>query len=379
MEGRVELEPRVTGGGRFPWVVGGISAMLLIWSVFGVLFFGEAILGLSKAEEGSAPGDFRITAAAWGMLLLPWALVPGLFSTRTRRIVLDSRGIRSFARCPAPFSWFARGWSIRWPELRRVSWDVSIGHLLTARLVLHTASGKQRVQPWTWIASNSKPRWFASAARDPETARRLLNGSPIVEAIKKHRPDLAVEIPPRDGKAGKGLVTSDLTPATGAIAGGFIALVLYFILDTYALATEYYAEGAPVAALAAIGALGTAAAYAGLRATEPRRRDVLAYSLLFGFGVGLAMHPLLVRMNTWTDTAGLQRYEYRLDSDLVWRSPGMPDLTLYSSTSDWWRRFRPGERYVFELRRGGLGFWQVNMAPVYEAQREFYEGRRSRR
>jgi hypothetical protein len=110
-----------------------------------------------------------------------------------------------------------------------------------------------------------------------------------------------------------------------------------------------------------------------LRHFEPERKNSALYALLFALGIGLAAYPLLARVNAWTDTAGLHGYEYRLDTDYVWcsREPGVPDLDMYLSGSRWWRQFHPGDSYTFELRKGGLGFWQVNMSPVYEAQKQY--------
>ncbi len=112
-----------------------------------------------------------------------------------------------------------------------------------------------------------------------------------------------------------------------------------------------------------------------LRLIEPERKDTVLYALLFGLGAGLAANPFLVRLNAWTDLGGLKSHEYRLNEELVWNATngGAPDLDLYLSSSDWWQQHKPGDTYTFELRKGGLGFWQVNMIPVYNDQKAFYE------
>ncbi len=39
---------------------------------------------------------------------------------------------------------------------------------------------------------------------------------------------------------------------------------------------------------------------------------------------------------------------------------------------EYWAQFESGSIHHFELRKGGLGFYQLNMAPVYAAMKEFY-------
>ena len=165
----------------------------------------------------------------------------------------------------------------------------------------------------------------------------------------------------------------DLTPLTVMIAVAFIVFVCSFIIDIYFAASEFYAGDAPYVLIGFSMLLGFFVILSALRHFEPERKNSALYALLFGLGVGLAAYPFLVRVNAWTDSDGLHDFDYRLGTDYVWHAvlPGTPNLEMYLSGSLWWRQFVPGDSYTFALRKGGLGFWQVNMTPVYEAQKKY--------
>ena len=44
--------------------------------------------------------------------------------------------------------------------------------------------------------------------------------------------------------------------------------------------------------------------------------------------------------------------------------------------ADYWGQFKIGTTHRFELRKGGLGFYQVNMQPVHVKMREYFIGRK---
>ena len=59
-------------------------------------------------------------------------------------------------------------------------------------------------------------------------------------------------------------------------------------------------------------------------------------------------------------------------------SPADPDLPVlrFEGYADYWRQFKLGTTHSFELRKGGLGFYQVNMQPVRARMREYFTGER---
>ena len=107
------------------------------------------------------------------------------------------------------------------------------------------------------------------------------------------------------------------------------------------------------------------------------RIETLGLSLLLGGAVGFALYPGVLCLNEATDTEGLRTCEYRLTEYVVF-SPVDPDLPVlrFPGQADYWRRFRLGTMHSFELRKGGLGFYQVNMQPVHARMREYYIGQK---
>ena len=165
------------------------------------------------------------------------------------------------------------------------------------------------------------------------------------------------------------------TPATVKIATCFILLVLYFIVEIYFLANEYYAQDAPYLALVVSGIVGGASTFMHLKRVEPDRLDSYLYGVLVGLGIALAMYALLPRVNAVTDSGGLKSYEYVLGADKIWRTDSglAPDLEIYLETSAWWQQYQPGDTRLFDLRKGGLGLWQVDMSKIYAEQKAYYD------
>jgi hypothetical protein len=225
------------------------------------------------------------------------------------------------------------------------------------------------------VAGARVDRYFPKRKYTKEQAGSVMRRTAVIEWVRKKFPGYRDDsfYQARQSVINLDFDGGDVTPLTAIIAVVFVALVFTFIIEIYFSASEFYAGTAPYQLIGLSALLGFLIVHRALRHFEPERKNSGLYALLFALGTGLAAYPLLVRVNAWTDTAGLQGYDYRLDTNYVWRSrePGIPDLDMYLSGSAWWRQFRPGDSYTFELRKGGLGFWQVNMSPIYEAQKHY--------
>ncbi len=165
-------------------------------------------------------------------------------------------------------------------------------------------------------------------------------------------------------------------PAATVIVGTFFLLILYFILDFYFFTSEYYAGTPPYALMVACGIVGLVLVFLVLRHLEPDREDGAVYAILFGLGVGLASYALLPRISIALDSGEVENYTYVLNDSYQWE-PGenkeLPNLDLYMRSSEWWQQFEPGDSYNFQLRKGGLSIWLVNMSPIYTEQKKYYD------
>ena len=138
---------------------------------------------------------------------------------------------------------------------------------------------------------------------------------------------------------------------------------------------EYYAGTAPWHLFVSVAVCGLGLAATMLHVAGHLSSQGKLMAMLFGIGAGLASYPFLLRVNAWTDPIGLQAYSYMLaDYDTWVAEEDVPDL-VFDISSEYWDQFEPGDSRSFELRRGGLDFYQVNMRPVYAEQREFYSAR----
>jgi hypothetical protein len=177
-----------------------------------------------------------------------------------------------------------------------------------------------------------------------------------------------------DYRVNRRLQLEGATPATLGVAITFMACVIYFIVEHYFAANEYYAEAPPYLAMFLAGLVGLGLVFVLLRRLESNGANHMTFAVLFGLGIGLAAYSFIPRLNILTDKDGLREYIYTLNSEYVWQSatPDLPELHLYLKSSDWWSQYKPGDTYTFALRQGGLGIWQVDMSGIYDDQKRYY-------
>ena len=103
------------------------------------------------------------------------------------------------------------------------------------------------------------------------------------------------------------------------------------------------------------------------------RAETIGVAMLFGAAFGFALYPGALRLNQLTDGEGLRAYPYRMKQLVVWepRDDKLPTL-VFTDFLEYWHEFKPGAQREFLLRRGALGFWQVELAPVREEMKAFY-------
>ena len=77
-----------------------------------------------------------------------------------------------------------------------------------------------------------------------------------------------------------------------------------------------------------------------------------------------------------TDTTSLATYTYvrQADGRYLPENFGPPPVTI-EYPAEYWSRFAPGSIHEFDLRKGGLGFWQLSEVPLREAYHEYFESR----
>ena len=375
----IKLELRFVNSRHFKKVLLATVGLISMYVSVATLYFGARYLGLDDGlghSLGKTSADSRLIISLWFFVLSPVILIPLLFIARRMRVIINEAGVHFNSGLSNGMKLLVPDWSVSWDELQDTSWKLVPGQYIASRLMLHTKRKTYRISPWHWVvAGASVDRYFPKRNYSKEQAGSILRRTALVEWVRKmfpgYRDDSFYQA--RQSAIDLDFDGSDVTPLTAIVAVVFVALVFSFITEIYFTANEFYADYVPYHLISLSALIGVLIVHLALRHFEPERKNSALYALLFGLGIGLAAYPLLARVNAWTDNAGLHAYEYWLDVDYVWRSrePGTPDLDIYLSGSRWWRQFHPGDSYTFELRTGGLGFWQVNMSPVYEAQKHY--------
>ncbi|MDH3419808.1 MAG: hypothetical protein OEM78_10065 [Gammaproteobacteria bacterium] len=277
------------------------------------------------------------------------------------------------------------------PELlqsMQPDWDYTWGQVQDARLVRpmltnplmlplqFSADGRTvTLIPWQWVDAAAEKGSLAETLSVGRKRKRelekLVRQSPLITAFEQ-RGKLDVGDPIAPPAQAGGINASKTAQAVAVL---FVALVLYFIIDMYFGFGEYYAGVAPWHFFVSFAVCGLGLAATMLHVAGHLSSQGKLMAMLFGIGMGLASYPFLLRVNAWTDPIGLQAYRYILAERDTWvAEEDVPDL-VFDISSEYWEQFEPGDSRSFELRRGGLDFYQVNMRPVYAEQREFYSAR----
>lgn len=351
-----------------------ILILAVMWQVSGVDTLAQERLwhGLWNSLRERPDHLFAVIATPFVLLYLAVEQPARLQD----RIVVDATGI-AFQR-PARFRLplTPRAWSMSWTRLRKAE----LGSPLGPALVLTLGDGVQtrRIIVDEWLTPDT-PRETVKALMKqrlqrrqkriaPEEALRLAGDSPLVRALRAR--GVAIQRPDTSSP-----LVFDLFRNRHAVAAVILlaAIGLYGAVDLILL-DETYAGFFPRTTWILGGVVAAALSYLWLSRAKLPLAVAAVLSLMIGADAGFAMYPGLLRLNWLTDTAGVQPHEYILREyvRLEPRETGLPAIEFQHGL-EYWRQLQPGASYTLYLRRGGLGFYQLDLAPVYAATRAFYE------
>lgn len=295
-------------------------------------------------------------------------------NVRTKLEITDS-GIRYSS---GSLDWIASfaDWQLRWDQISSIKLlPILKQNPLLTPIVITTNGKTRKIIPWRWVdygAPGESLFKTLRAVQGPKTALEVLRRTPVYVALRERGEleDAAEEKP-----KGASVSLRDASKAQILIAVAFVAAIFYFMLEGFALQEEFYVGAPPYPWLFVAGLLGAIAVWLALSNTGSQIWEAAVAAVLFGGGMALAAYPGLPRLNALFDQNGLQAYEYALGDNDTWRAAGAPDL-VFDIGSDYWEQYTPGDTKFFEIRKGALGFYQINMAPVYADQRRFYNDKK---
>jgi hypothetical protein len=305
--------------------------------------------------------------------------------SKYERLNLDQTGIRYTSPLPDPLRRLKPDWSLQWSQVRgiRIVVPKAMFHPNLVTLEFDAGSVKRRLQALHWSgdaegktaeAETWRERFLLGlrAARERDGALRKVEQSPLVRYAK----EAGVKVTTGDAPGiGFGFALEKHRHALVATVL-VLSLLCYAVVD-FAMNEEVYAVDPPLVLFGVAGAIAVLVSMLWLVSAGVPRAETLGLSLLLGAAAGAALYPGLLRVNEATDDEGLRAHDYRLTEYVVFSplDPNLPVMT-FPGVADYWRQFKIGTIHRFELRKGGLGFYQVNMQPVHEKMREYFSGRK---
>ena len=307
-----------------------------------------------------------------------------LFFVQMReQLVLTHTGIEFHSPLPTWVPLLRKRWSLHWSQVQAVSLRCLLpgGGPQVTVLELSARGRKHRLYPFHWVDPADpglvSPWKLALQARrpSPALAAAQIEDSPLVRYVRAALPHLAA---PRALDLVRSAFAIENNPRALAVTVAFFVLLAYALIDGGFLGHETYAQTPPVDAFVVLGVAAMALAALWMARGRVPLAETVVIALLAGAAAGAAAYPGTLRLNALTDTAGLRSYPYRLASNLELQPlvAGPPALR-FAQHYEYWSQFKPGSVHEFELRRGGLGFYQLNLAPLERELRMFYQ-RRSR-
>lgn len=317
------------------------------------------------------------------ILLVLGAHLAILFVGRRDRLVIGAASIAYETPLPGWLPAILTGWNLPWTRIKKVQIRLPLG---TAQptLVLNDGFRGRKILVNAWVKQGEEePKQKPSIqdlfryrgmprASSFEEMKTRLEASPLIQALRAH--NVPIEYP---GQAATGLMFDlQSRPRTNVAMIVFLGLLAYALIDTLYI-DEIYVGEYPVVIWAGAGLIAGVVALRWI--TDPKIPRVVSIGLaaMLGLGTAAAFYPGLLRLNQLTDGTGLVAHEYVLREHvrLVPVASDLPEVT-FTRYQDYWSQFPLGSSHRLYLRRGGLGFYQLDEAPVIEAVRAYHEKKR---
>lgn len=356
-----------------------VLAMVLVVTAFFALpeekRSAEALLERLLMKIAKNPWDAALNTIMFIAIALQAAYMR--LASRHERLILTPGGIEYRSPLPWALQGLRPSWSLAWGQIRSASLHGTklVRGPQALVLVLESSMRKVKIHPIQWVdSSNYEPVSIWAELKKQKTANAAdhvaqVEASEVLRYMAAAAPQLVIK-----QRAQGAAFALEKNRQALVVVIGFFVLLFYALSDGFFIGNEVYVEEPPYSFFAATGLLAALLAAVWMRSGGVPVVENIIVSLLFGAALGAAAYPGALRVNAFTDTDGLQRYEYRLTAGLILQPlvTGLPELA-FPGYSDYWSHFRHGSIHEFEIRRGGLGFYQLNMQPVNLAMRAYFE------
>jgi hypothetical protein len=360
-----------------------VLPLIAVWFIFGGMTNGHGtqtaaalIKNLLSQVNDEAFAKDPLHAAVDMLIICSLFLYILYFylASRFERLMLTATGIRYTSPLPDAFRFLRPGWYIPWDQITRAVVRLP-GFGMDSKLAtleLQTRTGNRRLRPIFWVNPDTwvppKPRMFDVRRRSsPDQALKMIEETALVSHVRIQVRDVRIE-------PGRLEFHLEDNPWSGGMAVLLLVLLGYALVDTFIFKSEVLAETPPYLLYAVGGLLVTLVCHYILQRTGVPRPTGIGLAVMTGLAFGAAMHPALIRLNELTDRAGLVTYTYFKLPDGSWQpeSDGLPSLKI-DQAPEYWLQFKPGSTHGFTLRKGGLGFWQLDEVPLRDAYHDYFD------
>lgn len=362
-----------------PWVF--LALLMTMAAVFVWLMLfkyeGDFWEAARKLYENNPGRLVEILAGLAVTVLYPW-----IFYVQSRdRIVIDSAGISFQTPVPSWFPEIIRGWVLPWSRIRGVDIRLPMGTSQLILVITDGAGGHKKILIDAWILSGEEPRkpTLRDVFRYQKTPRvgtleelkTRAEAAPLVQALRAN--NVAIHYPEAVGTGLMFDLQSNLR--TKLVVVVLLGLLFYATLDTFFISEVYvHVDNLQWTIWVAAGLVVALLVRRWTTDSRIPRQVSIGLGIMTGASVGLALYPGLLRLNQLTDSNGLTPHDYVLREyvRLVPVHGGLPEIR-FGRYPDYWNQFQLGSVQQLYLRRGGLGFYQLDETPLHDAIRAYYE------
>lgn len=327
-------------------------------------------------------GGFHFSSFVQPFLLLVFMYyyVP---ATRNKRLIITEEGIEHENGYPRFLKNFAPSWKIRWDDIQYATLKTNmLYNVAQTPLLIKLQDKTLHILPVRWVDPNDKSKrinpnnWFSALFHSKKLAKQVITDSPLVLAFKQRG-----LLKDNEDFSDEDAAWSDLTanPITIAMMSFMVLSIFYFVFEIVSYGERYVSGGIPFSLIGLSGIVIAVLAYFLLRNIKMKLYERQILSVLVGLAASLVSSQLLLRVNAWTDSEGLVKASYTLldktNLEYHWKAKNMqlPELKFEGSNAEkYWNQYSPGDVKEFELRKGGLGFYQLSLTPIELEQRAFY-------
>ena len=323
------------------------------------------------------------TTVIWSILslLLPFLHLVYINQIHYReRLFLTSSEIQYQSPMPFFLQWLKPDWSIKWSMIKTAYFKpAKLGRgPLAVFMVIETSSLSKKIIPCIWIDPNNleqSPSLLQSQWQsfNPQQTKLILPSCPVIKYFTLMGIDVKTE------QIDNNLSDKSFEFALESNPHSLIAVILLLTFLIYAsvdsiINSETYIDKSFYQIYLWSGVVTSIIVMGWQMIAKVPKSESFAVGLFFGGALGVALYPGLLRINQLTDTQGLQTYQYVLQSDYSLKSLDNDELPrlFFKTDLDYWSHFEPDSIHEIELRKGGLEFYQINMAPIYADMRQYF-------